>query len=83
MEITKLSTKGQIVIPEQIRRGLAEGTSFVVARVQDLILLKQVEGFSENELVEMRELNEIWDDLDSGKGITLSRKDFSKEMENW
>ena len=83
MEITKLSTRGQIVIPEEIRKGMVEGTSFVVARVEDMILLKQLQGFSVSELDEMKELNKIWKDIDSGAGISSSKKDFLREMENW
>ena len=40
MEITKLSTKGQIVIPESIRRGLDVGSAFRIMRHGNLIVLK-------------------------------------------
>ena len=56
MEITKLSTKGQIVIPEEIRKDIESGTAFIVSRQNDLIVLKKVEGLTKQEIKEMKEL---------------------------
>lgn len=41
---TKLSSKGQVVIPEEIRQrlGLKEGTSFVVLGDRDVVILKAI-----------------------------------------
>ena len=41
---TKLSSKGQIVIPEEIRvrLGLKEGTQFVVVGERDVVILKSI-----------------------------------------
>ncbi len=41
---THLSTKGQVVIPEQIRKdfGLQPGDEFVVVALNDLVFLKRV-----------------------------------------
>jgi AbrB family looped-hinge helix DNA binding protein len=43
---TKLSSRGQIVIPEEIRNrlGLKEGTQFVVVGEGDVILLKALDA---------------------------------------
>ena len=83
MEITKLSTKGQIVIPEKIRKDIEVGTPFTVTRKDDLIILKSVKGLTEKEQKELEELNEIWKDIDAGKGVTLSEEEFLKEMKTW
>ena len=37
MEITKLSTKGQIVIPEKLRSDLEVGEAFVVIKKENLL----------------------------------------------
>jgi len=44
-EITKISSKGQVVIPSKIREELrlATGTSVVISKVNDFVLLKRVE----------------------------------------
>ncbi|WP_447962994.1 AbrB/MazE/SpoVT family DNA-binding domain-containing protein [Nitrospira sp. Ecomares 2.1] len=41
---TKLSSKGQVVIPEEIRKqlGLKEGDQFVVVRQDDAVILKSI-----------------------------------------
>jgi len=83
MEIAKLSTKGQIVIPEKIREGLEEGTAFVVTKKEDLIVLKKIEGLSKEEMKEMEELDKVWKDIDEGKGITMDKEEFLKEMNAW
>ncbi|MBI2108153.1 AbrB/MazE/SpoVT family DNA-binding domain-containing protein [Candidatus Woesearchaeota archaeon] len=44
IEITKVSTKGQVVIPQDIRKdlGLITGTSVLVTKMNDFVLLKKV-----------------------------------------
>ncbi|MCZ7382743.1 MAG: AbrB/MazE/SpoVT family DNA-binding domain-containing protein [Candidatus Methanoperedens sp.] len=42
VEFTRMSSKGQIVIPKKLREGFEEGTPFAVVRDKDTILLKQI-----------------------------------------
>lgn len=44
MEITKVSTKGQVVIPQEIRKelGLEAGTSMLVTKMKDAVVLKKI-----------------------------------------
>ena len=83
MEVTKLSTKGQVVIPERLREDLEAGTPFIVTRQNGLIILKVIEGLTEKEKKEMKELDKIWKEIDEGKGTTLNVEDFLKEMKKW
>ena len=83
MEITKLSTKGQIVIPDSIRKDFEVGSVFKIMKKGNLIVLKGIEGFSKVEIKEMKELDKIWKDIDSGKGKTTSVEEFLKEMKTW
>jgi len=83
MEITKLSTKGQIVIPEEIRKDIESGTAFIVSKQNNLIILKKVEGLTNQEMKEMKELDKIWKDVDEGRGTTQSVEAFLKEMKAW
>ena len=45
IDLTKLSQKGQIVIPNAMRKqlGLKEGTKFLVVSVGDMIVLRRLE----------------------------------------
>lgn len=83
MEITKLSTKGQIVLPEEIRKGIEVGTAFIVTRQDGLIVLKEVGGLTEEEEEEMKELNKIWKEIDSGKCKSYTEKEFFENLKKW
>jgi len=83
MEITKLSTKGQIVIPEEIRKNIDEGAAFIVTKKDNLIILKKIEGFTEEEIEEMKELNKIWEEIDSGECESYTEKEFFEQLKKW
>ena len=83
MEITRLSTKGQIVIPESVRKGFEPGSSFKVIRKGDLIVLKEVEQFTKEEIAEMKELDKIWKNIDEGNCKSYSVDAFFEEMKKW
>lgn len=83
MEITKLSTKGQVVIPESLRKNMDSGTAFIVSKQNDLIILKKIEGLTKQEMEEMKELDKIWKEIDSGKCESYTEKDFFKKMKEW
>ncbi len=63
MEITKISSKGQIVIPSKIRNQLniEEGSIIAIDTMKDMIILKKIdEGLVE-------QFKESLEDLKSGK----------------
>ena len=49
LELTRLSQKGQVVIPTEVRRkmGLKEGTKFLVIGLEDIIVLRKLQLSSE------------------------------------
>lgn len=51
LDVTKLSSKGQVVIPQDVREalGLATGTRFVVYGEGDTVILKRVSKPTEEE----------------------------------
>jgi len=55
METTRLSTKGQIILPKNIRvsRAWAPGTEFTVEETSDGVLLRPAERFSTTDLDEV------------------------------
>lgn len=83
MKITKLSSKGQIVIPEGLRKDIEIGTGFIVTRQNDLIVLKKIEGLTNEEEKEMKELNLIWKDIDAGNCESYDVEEFFEEMKKW
>ncbi len=83
MEVTTLSTKGQVVIPEKFRRGFEIGSSFLVTRLDEMIVLKPIQGLTETEKLELKELKAIWKEIDSGKADSYSEKEFFFAMKQW
>ncbi len=63
MEITKISSKGQIVIPLKIRAELeiTEGSVIAIERIRDLVVIKKID----NDLVS--QFDKSLQDLKSGK----------------
>ena len=83
MEITKLSTKGQIVIPENLRGSFEVGTPFMVSKQGNLIVLKRMNGLTKAEIDEMKELDKIWKEIDEGKCDSYSVDEFFNTMKKW
>lgn len=76
METTKLSSKGQVVIPKNYRNALhwEVGQEFVVTNVGDGVLLKPKEAFSETVLDEVAACLPY-----TGKTITLEEMEKAIE----
>lgn len=63
MEITKISSKGQIVIPKKIRAELQinEGSIIAIEKIKDIVVIKKID----TDLI--RQFKEGLDDLKSGR----------------
>lgn len=83
MEITKLSTKGQIVIPEKFRKDIDTGTAFIVTRYNSLIVLKKLSDLTKEEKEEVEDLDKIWKDIDAGKCKSYTEKEFFEKLKEW
>ena len=81
-----MSSKGQIVIPKNMRENLSEGEEFVVIKDGNRIILKNVKHFDENikeDLEFAKRTEEAWEQIEAGKGISMDFDDFIKEMKKW
>ena len=86
ISITKMSSKGQVVIPQELREGLKEGEEFVIIRDGSRIILKKIKDFDENikeDLEFAKRTEEAWQRIEAGKGIKMDFDDFIKEMKKW
>ena len=85
-EFTKTSSKGQIVIPSNIRKKLNIGTGALLAVTaqDDLIVLKKISSnISPEDMKTLRLVEEAWEDIDKGKYKVLSKDDFFRELKEW
>ena len=86
IDITKMSSKGQIVIPQELREGINEGDKLVVIRSEDQIILKRADSFDKNleeDLKFAKKTEEAWKDIDEGKFKKTSSNDFLKEIRSF
>lgn len=86
INITKISSKGQIVIPQDMRGNLFEGDKLVIIKNNNQIILKKMEDFDENleeDLEFARRTEEAYKRIEAGKGIEMNFDDFIKEMKKW
>ena len=85
-EITRLSSKGQIVIPSSMRKGLKEGEKIILIRDGDKIILKKASEMDKQfkeDLEFARRTEKALKRIESGKGIKMSFEDFIKEIKKW
>lgn len=86
IDITKMSSKGQIVIPLSMRKGIKEGEKLVVMQGKDQIILKKAEDFSKNieeDLEFAKRTEEAWKRYDRGEFTEMPADEFLKELEKW
>lgn len=85
-EFTKTSSKGQIVIPSNIRKKLniGSGSLLAVTAQDDLIILKKVSSdISSKDMMTLKLIEEAWEDIDKGKYKVRSKNEFFKELREW
>jgi len=86
INITKMSSKGQVVIPQEMREGIEEGDKLVIIRNGDQLILKKAEDFDKNledDLEFARRTEEAWKRYEKGEFIEMDFDDFIKEMKKW
>jgi AbrB family looped-hinge helix DNA binding protein len=84
--ITKMSTKGQIVIPADMREGINVGDKLVLIRKGDSIVLKKANKL-EKQLAEdlevAKRVEAAWASYDRGEFKEMSFEEFRKEIKKW
>lgn len=86
ISVTRMSSKGQIVIPSDMRKGIKEGEKFVVIRSGDKFILKSVKSFDENIADDLRfaeRTEEALERYEKGKFRKMSGEEFLEELEKW
>jgi len=86
-DITRLSSKGQVVIPLYLRKKIhaKEGTSFAVSNINgDMILLKKVKNpITEEDIRIAKEVDDAWKEIERGEFTETTVEEFKKELESW
>ena len=85
IDITRMSSKGQIVIPQELRRDFNEGDKIVVIRNNEQIILKKADKFDkqiEEDLIVAKRVEAAWKEIEEGKGVRMNVEDFLNEIRN-
>jgi len=82
IEITKMTSRGQVVIPQDIResKDLKEGEKFIVYDLNDSIILKPVKNLEKVKNID--DFEKIFSSLQkTAKSQRITRLDIKKEIE--
>ncbi len=87
ISITRMSSKGQIVIPLEMRKGIQEGEKLLIIQSNDgKLILKKASKADENfkdDLEFARRTEKAWQRHDQGEFTRMDGEDFLKEMKKW
>ncbi len=86
ISITKMSSKGQIVIPQEMRGDLKEGDKIIVIKNDKQMILKKMEEFEKNieeDLEFAKRTEEAWKQIEKGECTRMDFDEFVKETRKW
>lgn len=81
--ITKMSSKGQVVIPIEMRTDIGEGDKILIIRNDGQLIMKKASNLDINlkeDLAFAKKTDEAWKRIEQGKGIKMDFDDFIDEM---
>lgn len=81
-----MSSKGQIVIPKDMRQGIKEGEKLVIIEGDGKLIIKKASQLDENfkEDLEFAGRTEAaWKRIEAGEGIRMDFDNFLEEMKKW
>ena len=84
--ITTISSKGQIVIPVGLRKGLIEGEKLLIMRNDNHIIMKKASSSDTNlqqDLEFAKRTDAAWKRYESGEFKSMTADKFLKEMKKW
>ena len=86
VNITKMSTKGQVVIPAEMREDIKEGEKLLIIKNKDQLILKKVSDLDEElkeDLEFARRTEEAYKRYDKGEFITMDFDKFMEQLKKW
>lgn len=84
--ITKMSSKGQVVIPAEMREGMHEGDKLLIIQSDNQLIMKKASDLDKNlkEDIEFaRRTEEALKRIKKGKGTKMGFDKFINEMKKW
>jgi AbrB family looped-hinge helix DNA binding protein len=85
-ELTRVSSKGQIVIPNNIRKkfGIRKGSILAISAKNHMIAMKKLDTeMTDEDLKTLKLIEEAWNDIEKGRYKSATPDKFFKELEKW
>ena len=86
ISITKMSSKGQVVIPVEMRKNIKEGEKIVLIKNNNQIIMKKASEMDKTlaeDLEFARRTEEAYKRHEKGEFISLPADKFLEEMKKW
>jgi len=86
IDITRMSSKGQIVIPVEMRKGIEEGEKLILIKNGHQIIIEKVADVDENFEADMefaKRTEEAWKSYDRREFKKMEYDEFLDELEKW
>ena len=84
--MTKMSSKGQVVIPSEMRTDFNAGDKILIIRNKDQLIMKKASQLDETlkeELEFAKKTEEAWEKYEKGEFKSMDSEDFLKEIKKW
>ena len=86
IDFTKMSSKGQVVIPLEMRKGIKEGDKLVIIKSGQQIIMKKASDMDKNleeDLEFARRTEEAYKRHEKGEFKEMDFDDFLNEAKKW
>lgn len=84
--MTKMSSKGQIVIPAEMRKDIIEGEKLLIIKNDNQIILKKTSELDKNfaeDIMFAQKTEKALKNIEKGKGTKMDFDNFIDEMKKW
>lgn len=84
--ITRMSSKGQIVIPAEMRGGFQEGDKLLLIQTEGQLIMKKASTLDKAlkaDLEFAKRTEEAWKSYEKGEFKSMNSKDFLDELAKW
>lgn len=81
--ITKISSKGQVVIPNEMRKNINEGEKLIIIQNKDQFIMKKASKLDKNLVEELefaKRTEEAWKSYEKGEFVSTPADKFLKEL---
>ena len=81
-----MSSKGQIVIPAEMRRGFQEGDKLLLIQTDGQLIMKKASKLDKtlkDDLEFAKRTEEAWKSYENGEFKSMNSKDFLNKLAKW